>query len=389
MSKDATGYVKYDKNRKRYRSRISFTDESGKRQERYAYRKTRAQADDALTELREEIRNPAPRDALFSDLADAYSAAKIIPAEYIDGRKVAGRRSLSSAKSWLKTLCQYFGAKRVREIRHADIEGYKRNRLKVRVPGDRERSIAALNRELEFFRSALNWGVTNRYLEKNPFRDGPNLIDKSAEKSRDRWPGFGEEMAILAQCVGEGPQGREHLRPIVICLADTGLRQSELLTLDWSDIDLEKREINLRAINAKTNRVRTVPMTDRVHVALSAFPSRSGAVFPARNVSRSFSTAVRLAGIKDLKGHDLRHAFVTRGILAGVPQAMVLKASGHLSEDEWKRYLNIEPAQMRRMFEPVSDDQKKEDIKAYAREVMGGLKRALIPDDLADLLADL
>jgi integrase len=61
-------------------------------------------------------------------------------------------------------------------------------------------------------------------------------------------------------------------------------------------------------------------------------------------VKRSFNTACRLTGIEDLHKHDLRHAFVARSILTGVPPAVVLKASGH-SSDEGKRYLNLTQGQ--------------------------------------------
>jgi integrase len=69
---------------------------------------------------------------------------------------------------------------------------------------------------------------------------------------------------------------------------------------------------------------------------------------------RAFKTLRKQAGIEDLNFHDLRHAFVTRGILAGIPQAMILKASGHSSE-EWKRYLNVTPDQLRRLLDPVGE----------------------------------
>src|SRR5947209_15149689 len=63
----------------------------------------------------------------------------------------------------------------------------------------------------------------------------------------------------------------------------------------------------------------------------------------------SFKTLRKETGIKDLNFHDLRHAFVTRGILAGIPQAMILKASGmparmprseeHTSELQSRQYI--------------------------------------------------
>jgi integrase len=91
----------------------------------------------------------------------------------------------------------------------------------------------------------------------------------------------------------------------------------------------------------------------------------------------------RTAGIDGLNFHDFRHAFVSRSILAGVPPAIVLKASGHASE-EWKRYLNVTPDQLRRLLDPVGK-QTAEEVKEFARSVMKGLREAMQYDEIEKL----
>lgn len=98
---------------------------------------------------------------------------------------------------------------------------------------------------------------------------------------------------------------------------------------------------------------------------------------------RAFKTLRKETGIKDLNFHDLHHAFVTRGILAGVPHAMRLKASGHSSE-EWKRYLNVTPDQLRRSIEPVGE-QTASEVREYARSVMKGIHEAMRYDEIEKL----
>jgi hypothetical protein len=48
--------------------------------------------------------------------------------------------------------------------------------------------MAAINRELEFLRTMLNFAVTNGYLEQNPFHagKGKSIIDRPAENRRER-----------------------------------------------------------------------------------------------------------------------------------------------------------------------------------------------------------
>jgi hypothetical protein len=98
---------------------------------------------------------------------------------------------------------------------------------------------------------------------------------------------------------------------------------------------------------------------------------------------RAFETMREKAGIEDLHFHDFRHAFVSRGILAGIPQAMILKASGHSSE-EWKRYLNVTPDQLRRLLEPIKE-QTSAEVMEYARSVMKGLREAMQYDQIEKL----
>jgi hypothetical protein len=76
-----------------------------------------------------------------------------------------------------------------------------------------------------------------------------------------------------------------------------------------------------------------------------------------KEVKRSFGTACRANKIQDLRKHDFRHAFVSRSILAGIPPAVALKASGHAS-DEWKRYLNMTPDQLQNLFIPLEGQTK-------------------------------
>jgi integrase len=328
-----------------------------------------------------------PGKMTFADLAERFIKDRLIPAQYAGEKKVAGRRELSAPRAFLKALIEHFGRRKLADIKHSEIEQYKLKRLQTKTYAKRERTIAAVNRELEFFRTVLNYAVANKLLSENPFniKSGRPLIEKAAENKRERVPGFGEELAIISVCLGD----RAHLKPILIVAADTGLRMNELLTLGWAETDFEQKQIRLRAFNAKTNRARSVPMTARVFETLTELQSHneeSDLVFGGlKEVKRSFRTACRLAGVKNLNKHDFRHAFVTRAILAGVPPAVALQASGHASE-EWKRYLNVTPETLKGLFATLPG-QDAEVVKQYGLEILRGLRDALKIDDLLTLLA--
>lgn len=309
-------------------------------------RATRREALNALREMIQQYESKGVtafdnRDLTFEQLADRYRDAKMIEAQFVGERKVAGMRAQSSAHSYWRVLRKYFGSKRINTIKYADLEALKLYLVRKPTQHEKLRSITDTNRHLQFLRAMLNYAVANGWLETNPFKlaggAGSKLIEKCAESRGERFPTFGEGLALIKACSREGAQGNGHLRSILIVAADTGLRKNELLTLTVADLDFKERVIRLRAINAKTNRNRGIPMTTRVErelQKLSAEKQDRDFIFGGvKDFKRSFGTLKRTAGIDGLNFHDFRHAFVSRSILAGVPPAIVLKASGHASEE--------------------------------------------------------
>jgi integrase len=401
------GYVIYDERRKRWLARVTaFDPATGKRTDIKRYKMTKTEA---LKEKR-EILNKLDKDGAelfvgdrtrFTYLARKFREEKLIPAVYVGERKIAGRRELTAPRTWLSQLEYYFGEMKLPSITVGEIKKFaiwlskipSRSRivedengklvLNIKENGGHRR-IESINRAIELLRTVLNYAVEEKMLreELNPFsrKKARSLIDRRAESKREQLPTFGEEMALLDVCTGD----RVHLRAVLITAADSGLRKNELFTLSWKekDIDFDKRLIRLRAINAKWNKARTIPMTQRAYEELLKLKEQygdhpSGLVFGGiKDVKRSFNTACRLTGIEDLHKHDLRHAFVTRSILAGIPPAVVLKASGH-SSDEWKRYLNVTPDMLHDLFTPLNG-QEAEAVKAYGFDVMRQLTDALM-----------
>ena len=343
---------------------------------------------------------------------------------YVGDKKIAGMRDLISPDGWIRQLIFYFSSKKLAAITKNEIHKFKiwladiparsviidkadvqfneklakakqqhtDHTIKESATGDlvlvrnnqgEQRSIQALNRPVELLRAIINFAIDEKLLQADdsPFKTKRNgLIERKAETKRERWPTFGEELALLSVCSEE----REHLKPALILFSDTGLRENELFTLGWDDIRWDTYQIRVKAKNAKTNTERFIPMTTRVIEQLrTLFETNryhpSSLVFGGlKEIKRSFATACRMTGIEDLHKHDFRHAFITRSILAGIPVAVALKASGHAS-DEWKRYLNVTPDQLKSLFTPLPG-QEVEAVKAHGLEVMRQLVEAMGQD---------
>ena len=350
-----TGSVKKIAKRK-YQVRMTYTDgETGKRIDIKRLFDSDTDARVHLNQLLLKYRKDGVIEKVinqltFAELAARYAALKLIPAVYEGGHKLYGQAELSAPRTFLKVLTDHFGRKLVKSITYNDLEQFKLKRLETPTRNETRRSVRTVNAELQMMSMLLNFAVRNNWIERNPFKQGDSLITKAAENRRERTMTSDEESRLLNVCINE----RSHLKAIIITAVDTGLRRGELFKLEWSELDFEQRMIRLPAQKAKTRKARSVAMTERVFKELSALreatPDHQSSVFGiSDNVKNSWNTACRLAEIKGLNFHDLRHTFVTRAIAAGIPVAEVMKASGHLTLTMLSRYLNPDTDSVKRV----------------------------------------
>ena len=152
-----------------------------------------------------------------------------------------------------------------------------------------------------------------------------------------------------------------HLRQILTVLYTWGPRWSELLTLQWSDVDRPRKEFTLR--HTKNGEVRIVPMTPEVYrVFTDLWRLDTQRVFlyngkPVRDVKTAFKKACRQAGITNFRLHDLRHTASTNLRRAGVDATTAMKIIGHKSERMHRRYNTVEPEDLRRAVSQLASYQ--------------------------------
>lgn len=142
-----------------------------------------------------------------------------------------------------------------------------------------------------------------------------------------------------------------------------GLRQGEALGLRWEDIDLANGVLRVRnqlqridgqltLVEPKTERSRrvlVVPPTILEHLrdhekrqlaerlwagskwteSGLVFANHNGGPLQARNVIREFHKALRAAGLKRIRFHDLRHSCATLLLIQHVPARVVMEVLGH------------------------------------------------------------
>jgi integrase len=132
----------------------------------------------------------------------------------------------------------------------------------------------------------------------------------------------------------------------------TGLRQGELLALRWCDVDFAAGRVRVRRNYVRghwgqpksRHGVRSVPMAPQVDAALKHHFERSvhrdpndlvfghpitGEVLGFPAVGRRFKKALKAAGVREVRFHDLRHTFGTRMAAHRVPMRILQEWMGH------------------------------------------------------------
>lgn len=360
MPNHRRGYIGQNE-KSQWFARITITDEHGKRRNIVRRAKDKSEARVILKTLTRQLDDEGSKAVdyarlTFLDLADFYATHYLKPAEFVNGRKVAGMKDWKHAAIYLRVFKEYFGRHLLREITHADIRTLRSKRLQTPTQYGRQRSITTVNRELTYLRRIFNIAEREGFIGKNPFRSGDTLISTADEVKRERVLTHDEETRLLDVCTGR----RSHLRPILIAALDTAMRCGELIKLRWSEVCFDSWLILVKAENSKTARSRVVAMTPRLRTELLKLWQESRQDVSKRvfgvtdNFKKGFAAACRLAGIEGFRFHDARHTAITRMVAAGIPPMECMKVSGHSQYATFARYVNPTEQAVRRAADALA-----------------------------------
>ena len=238
---------------------------------------------------------------------------------------------------------QRFGDKPLAAITEDDIEAFM---LALKARG---RAASTRNHYVQHFRDVFRWAVKKGYLDRSPISPESDIRQEKVAK-RERRLTEDEDRRLLA--AGEGSP---RLYRLIVGALETGCRRGELLSLQQRDVHLDRRELVIRAPNAKNARHRILPISARLASVLemgqtdpAGQPFGPDAFVFGDEVGRrlaspqtAWENCLRRAGITDLKFHDLRHEAGSRFIEAGWPVHQVQEMLGHADLKQTSTYLNV------------------------------------------------
>lgn len=244
------------------------------------------------------------------------------------------KRSLYQDRAIIEWLQPHFGGLPLDQIDRERIMAVARVKAAKSSP-------ATANRHLALIRSVLRRAMhVWRWLDTVPHIE---LFPESGR--RIRWLTSEQARALV------GYLPAHHQRLVVFALA-TGLRQSNVVRLEWSQVDMRRRLLWVHAEQAKGKRTFSVPLSD---VALGVLRqckglhavrvfTYQGRPFVTAN-SRVWRKALDKAGIRDFRWHDLRHTWASWHVQHGTPLYVVQDLGAWSSEKMVRRYAHLAPSQ--------------------------------------------
>jgi integrase len=144
-----------------------------------------------------------------------------------------------------------------------------------------------------------------------------------------------------------------HLRPLVTFLYWCGCRIGETLQIEWSQVDLDARQIRLGPEQTKGDEGRIVPLSSELVNMLRDIEPKAGTVFDGTNLRNEWMeacAACELGAVTEVEGrpydplysgltlHDMRRSAVRNMRKAGISEKEAMRISGHKTRAVFERY---------------------------------------------------
>lgn len=275
-------------------------------------------------------------------------------------------------KKYSKWLKPDLGQKSIKDICEDDLEKIQKKMLEA------GRSPTTIHHIMVLFGTVWNWAIKRGMTAKvNPRNNVPDIPYNS---NKERIPSDEEMDSILNKIKERAREAWE----FAFTACHTGARLSEAALIQWANIDLGSRQINL--IHTKTKRPRSIPMTDEVFKILASkergnpgdyvFLQKNGKTWWFTHQSggvKTYSPWQFRRVIDDLKlnegftrkmhitFHSMRHWLATKLLREGTDPRTIQDLMGWSTLAMLERYTHVLPPDKRKAIQSVIRRTKQEE----------------------------
>ena len=243
------------------------------------------------------------------------------------------RTHLPTASIWkgqLRWLHNHLAGMKLKDINRETLEAVKAAKQREGVKPKTVNAITALAR------SILLYAVEREWIDK-----APAVKSMTVPSRRVRYLSQAEEARLMVELP-------KHLQQIARFGLATGLRMSNIVGLEWSQIDIVRSMAWVHPDQAKARKAISVPLNDDACLILReqmgqhlthVFSYLGKPVLRANQ--RAWREAVKRAGIEDFTFHCLRHTWASRLIQSGAPLHALMEMGGWSDVDMVRKYAHF------------------------------------------------
>lgn len=230
------------------------------------------------------------------------------------------------------------GNKRLNQITRLQVQNFHASVLNEGL------AAASANHHIKLIRRMFNLAISWDMLEKNPASRIQMFEEDNQEERYMNDEQLGNLMEVLKTDLARS------VCLITTFLLATGCRLNEALSATWSQVDKDKRVFRVAAKNAKSKRMRPVPLNDTAIEVLNQLDTEGQYehLFINKKTKRAYVNIAKVwerlrakAGLPHLRLHDLRHQAASHLINSGSSLYIVQQILGHSDPSVTQRYAHL------------------------------------------------
>jgi site-specific recombinase XerD len=286
-------------------------------------------------------------------------------AEYLRGQK---GRSANTLRTYLDDLLPFVAFLHKEEIQPDQVDRQALRRylawlMTTAKAGDTAYAKSSVARKLVVMRSFYNFLRQQGEVRQNPIPSGRSMRIK-VEKKLPQFLGVNAAHALMDTAEPDSPIGLRN-RAILELLYASGMRLSELASLELSQVDIRHKEIR---VLGKGSKERIVLIGEHARKALEAyllkgrpelirrptlavFLNRYGGKLSGRSVQKLLRQCALRANLPPgVHPHTLRHTFATHLMQHGTDLRIVQELLGHSSPATTQVYTHVTQNEAKRVY---------------------------------------
>ena len=227
---------------------------------------------------------------------------------------------------------------------------YHLNAYKDHMIGNKRKKTSSINRSIQSLKNFCQFLIKRKLIKTNPAEKIRFLKSTKRMQPQALSKQYIHKLLSVTSHSLHGMQKRNYA--IIQIILQTGIRVSELTNLELRDLKIYDRSGEIRIVNAKGGKERTIPLNNIARRALKsylgkrlmdskkvAFLSKRNQKLTARAVQKVVSNLGKKANIGEISPHILRHTFAIN-YLRSNPECLVELSAllGHESLDTTSIY---------------------------------------------------